>query len=70
MEDENHHIIVKEVDGKIVSSCTICGSIRFAKDMKKICDLRMLIKKIDLNDGIYVVNIDGYVGESVKKEIN
>jgi len=26
-------------------------------------------KKIDLSDAIYVVNIDGYVGESVRNEI-
>ena len=26
-------------------------------------------KKIDLSDGIYVVNIDGYIGESVHQEI-
>ena len=26
-------------------------------------------KKIDMSDGIYVVNINGYIGESVKKEI-
>jgi|LSQX01.1.fsa_nt_gb hypothetical protein len=26
-------------------------------------------KKIDLSDAIYVVNIDGYIGESVKEEI-
>lgn len=26
-------------------------------------------KKIDLSDDIYVANIDGYIGESVKKEI-
>lgn len=26
-------------------------------------------KKIDISDGIYVVNINGYIGESVKKEI-
>ena len=25
--------------------------------------------KIDMSDGIYVVNIDGYIGESVSKEI-
>ncbi len=25
--------------------------------------------KIDLSDGIYVVNIDGYIGNSVRKEI-
>lgn len=27
------------------------------------------LKKIDISDGIYVVNIDGYIGESVRKEI-
>ena len=26
-------------------------------------------RKIDLSDGIYVVNVGGYIGESVKKEI-
>lgn len=26
-------------------------------------------KKIDLSDGIYVVNIDGYIGKSVHNEI-
>ena len=26
-------------------------------------------RKIDLSDGIYVVNMDGYIGTSVKKEI-
>ena len=78
---------------------TICGSMRFAKQMKEIAyyletqkgfnvlqcvyiekdvkfsenDLIALqkahYKKIDMSDGIYVVNIDGYIGESVKKEI-
>ena len=26
-------------------------------------------QKIDISDGIYVLNIDGYIGESVRKEI-
>lgn len=26
-------------------------------------------KKIDISDAIYVVNINGYIGESTKKEI-
>ena len=29
----------------------------------------LITKKIDLSDGIYVVNMDGYIGTSVKKEI-
>lgn len=78
---------------------TICGSMRFEKDMKEIAyelevckgynilqcvyckenvvpteeELLRLsdahYRKIDLSDGIYVVNMDDYIGESVKKEI-
>lgn len=78
---------------------TICGSMRFGEDMKKIaydletsegynilqcvyCEENVIpteeellkladahYRKIDLSDGIYVVNIDGYIGASVKKEI-
>ena len=82
-----------------MNTYTICGSMRFAEEMKKIAyyletrkgynilqcvycedkiaptdeDLKHLekahYKKIDLSDGIYVVNIGGYIGDSVKKEI-
>lgn len=78
---------------------TICGSMRFDKEMKDIayvlearkgynilqcthCESNAVpteaerirladahYRKIDLSDGIYVVNIGGYIGESVKKEI-
>lgn len=76
---------------------TMCGSMRFAEEMKKIAkqlgekgykifqcvdvddisnltieDIKKLqeehYKKIDISDGIYVVNINGYIGESVKKK--
>ena len=76
---------------------TICGSMRFQKEMVEIAqdlelknnycviqciyDLHDLTekqienlavlheKKIDISDAIYVVNIGGYIGESVKREI-
>ena len=78
---------------------TLCGSMRYAKEMMKIAyelevkkgyaviqcvypvdgityedaDFPMLDtihrKKIDISDAIYVVNIDGYIGNSTKKEI-
>ncbi|MBQ4040059.1 MAG: hypothetical protein IJC91_02885 [Oscillospiraceae bacterium] len=78
---------------------TICGSMRFEKEMQRIAyeletgkgynilqcvysdkdgiptreELLRLedahYRKIDLSDGIYVVNIDDYIGTSVKKEI-
>jgi len=78
---------------------TICGSMRFEKEMQEIAyyletrkgynilqcvyavagnepskeDLKALelahYQKIDISDGIYVVNIGGYIGESVRREI-
>ncbi len=80
-----------------METLTICGSMRFAEEMKEIAymleaqrgfnvlqcvyckgkpteeELELLkaahYRKIDISDGIYVVNIGGYIGESVKKEI-
>lgn len=80
-----------------MKTLTICGSMRFAKEMMQIAyqleaqegynilqcvycedvpvdkELKRLeaahYRKIDLSDGIYVVNIGGYIGESVRKEI-
>ncbi len=78
---------------------TLCGSMRFEKEMQEVAyyletqkgynilqciyalaDTKPTAKemqalelahyqKIDLSDGIYVLNIDGYIGESVRKEI-
>lgn len=78
---------------------TICGSLRFADQMKKIaidletkkgyCVLQPIYndkkktesfseletlylnhnKKIELADAIYVVNINGYIGETTKNGI-
>ncbi len=78
---------------------TICGSMRYSKEMMKISeelelkkgyaviqciynvdgvkyeglDVNVLDKihrkKIDISDAIYVVNIDGYIGDSTKNEI-
>ena len=78
---------------------TICGSMRYEKEMQEIAyyletqkgynilqcvyvvdgieptpeDLKALerahYQKINISDGIYVLNIGGYIGESVRKEI-
>ena len=78
---------------------TICGSMRYSKEMMKIAEELELKegyaviqcvynidgqryegvdasildkihrKKIDISDAIYVVNIDGYIGNSTRKEI-
>lgn len=78
---------------------TICGSMKFQKEMKKIAkelelkqgyvviqcvyfeegeelsksDIELASKlhyeKIDISDAIYVVNVNGYIGNSTRKEI-
>ncbi len=82
-----------------VKVITICGSMRYSKEMVKIAEELELKngyaviqcvynvdgqryegidasildkihrKKIDISDAIYVVNIDGYIGNSTKNEI-
>lgn len=79
---------------------TICGSMRFEKEMQRIAfeletkhkfnvlqciyglkkdeltpaDLVILeeaqLKRIELSDAIYVMDIDGYIGDMTQKEIN
>ena len=83
-----------------MKTITICGSMRFAEEMRRIAweletrhgmnvlqcvydppgaELSQPVlnaleaahySKIDLSDGIYVVDIGGYVGESVRQEIH
>lgn len=77
---------------------TLCGSMRFFKEMQKIafeletehgcCVITPIFdtkiepddiaieklskahyKKIDIADAVYIVNIGGYIGESVSKEL-
>ena len=82
-----------------MKTVTICGSMRFEEEMKKIAfileskqgynvlqcvyntdnieimpdDKKRLeaahFKKIEMSDSVYIVDIGGYIGEQVKKEI-
>ncbi len=82
-----------------MKTITICGSMKFAEEMKQIAfvleaiqgynvlqctyndsnmpvTLNMLEhlkqchrRKIEMSDGIYVVDVNGYIGDSVKQEI-
>lgn len=78
---------------------TLCGSMKFAKQMQEIamelevkCGYCVLtpvgekigqlstiemeklaqahFKKIEMSDAVYIVNIGGYIGESVSKELH
>ena len=48
---------------------TICGSMRFKKEMQEISYYLETKKGYNILQCIYVLNIDGYIGESVRKEI-
>lgn len=52
-----------------ILQCVYCkeNTIPTAKELARLKDSHY--KKIDLSDGIYVVNINGYIGESVQEEI-
>lgn len=82
-----------------MKTVTICGSMKYSDEMKKVAlDLEIYhgfnvlqcvynplnltlsnikikslekahYQKIDLSDAIYVLDIDGYIGKSLKKEI-
>lgn len=83
----------------MLKTLTICGSMRFEKEMQKIayrleteygCNTLQCVypiegeelaaeheealkeahyQKIDMSDGIYVVDIQGYIGSSVREEM-
>lgn len=57
--------------GCIVISCGIFNHSDnvslSSSDMAKLDDMHM--KKIDMADGIFVIDVDGYIGESTKSEI-
>ena len=82
-----------------MQTITVCGSMRFADEMKKIAFVleslhgynvlqctynvensettpamlenlaRAHFQKIDMSDAVYIADINGYIGEQVKKEI-
>ena len=92
-------INMKEVGGVQVKIITLCGSLKFKKEMMKVAEKMTLegycvltpvypttnntkrteeemiklkeahFKKIDLSDAILVVNVNNYIGESTKLEI-
>lgn len=52
-----------------ILQCVFCEKDVVPTDEELLRLADAYFRKIDLSDGIYVVNIDGYIGESVKKEI-
>ena len=60
------------LEGNIVISVGLfghSGDIEVWNENKKTMLDDMHLRKIDMSDEIFVINIDGYIGESTKKEI-
>jgi len=60
------------LEGKIVMSLAIYGKAEGIEHdeetAKRLYDLHL--DKINLSDGIYVIDVGGYIGESTRKEID
>jgi hypothetical protein len=71
---QEYKIINKQlsIEGNVVYSVAFfahADDIPLSIDQKELLD-RVHIKKIDNSDGIFVININGYIGESTRNEIN
>lgn len=61
----------KTLAGKIVLSCGLfnhADNLRLANDIKAFLD-NLHLRKIDLADEVFVIDVDRYIGESTQKEI-
>ena len=71
-ETEMHEIAynLETKKGYNILQCvyTVPGSKPTAEELQNLEQAHY--RKIDISDGIYVLNIDGYIGESVRKEID
>jgi len=56
--------------GHSILQCAYCGNSIVPTDAERENLEKAHYRKIDLSDGIYVVNIDGYIGQSVSQEID
>lgn len=57
-----------QLKNKYVVLQPVYGLDNYSDEDKKILG-ELHFKRIDISDAIYVVNVDGYIGESTKKEI-
>ena len=57
---KNKYVVLQPVYG--------IDNYKYTDEDKKILG-ELHYKRIDISDAIYVVNVDGYIGESTKKEI-
>jgi hypothetical protein len=60
------------LEGHLVLTCNLfnhADELNVSDDVKTMLD-EIHIQKIEMSDGIFVINKDGYVGNSTQNEIN
>lgn len=58
-----------ELEGNVVIQCVYFKNDKTLSDTELNLLSQLHYKKIEISDAIYVVNVAGYIGDAVKKEI-
>lgn len=58
-----------ELEGNIVIQCIYFPQNKILSNFELELLSKLHYKKIEISDAIYIVNVDGYIGESTKNEI-
>lgn len=68
IEDKNHHIIVKEVDGKIVSSCVCVIIPNLTRNIRSYAFVENVVTHSDYRGKGYATECLSYAKEIAEKE--
>ena len=68
MKDKNHHIIVKEADGKLVSSCVCVIIPNLTRNVRPYAFVENVVTHGDYRGKGYATECLNYAGEIAKKE--
>lgn len=58
-----------ELEGNIVIQCIYFPQNKILSNFELELLSKLHYKKIEISDAIYIVNVDGYIGEATKNEI-
>jgi len=68
IKDRNHHIIVKEMDGKIVSSCVCVIIPNLTRNIRPYAFIENVVTRSDCRKKGYATECLNYAGEIAQKE--
>ncbi|MCM1124709.1 MAG: GNAT family N-acetyltransferase [Eubacterium sp.] len=68
IQDENHHLIVKEMDGKIVSSCVCVIIPNLTRDVRPYAFVENVVTHVDYRGKGYATECLNYAKEIAQKQ--